>query len=192
MLEWLDAFDGRRRSARRRVLCLSRCRPRKTRRWRALCGATVEGAFDAAITGTAFLMESGDLLLAGGAVLIPSAVLDVWPRHRRRRFWMLRPVPHSRGRSHQPISRSSFAGTSSRPSQRPDCWKSCGRRMSPSLNRGGTCSAYRHTGAGADALPGTTPRSSTFGSLRYRAKTFYTVPAEVGRFWRKEASGIGG
>jgi hypothetical protein len=44
------------------------------------CAATVEEAFDAAIAGQEFLLtDSGELRPAGSAIVIPSAVLDVWP-----------------------------------------------------------------------------------------------------------------
>ena len=79
MLEWLTPSTGA-VAARADAYSVFPDVDREDTSLEGSCGATVEEAFDAAIAGTAFLLtESGDLRPAGGAVLIPSAVLDVWP-----------------------------------------------------------------------------------------------------------------
>ncbi|HKY20395.1 MAG TPA: ATP-binding protein [Vicinamibacterales bacterium] len=79
MLEWLKPSTGS-VAARAEAYSVFPDVDREDTSLEGSCGATVEEAFDAAITGTAFLLtESGDLQPAGGAVLIPAAVLDVWP-----------------------------------------------------------------------------------------------------------------
>ena len=79
MMQWLECTSAS-LAERSRAYGLFPDVDRNDSSLEGICAATVEEAFDAAIEGKAFLLtDVGELKPAGQSVVIPEALLDVWP-----------------------------------------------------------------------------------------------------------------